>query len=77
MQICTFANYLISCVGGFMVGWSIARTLTGNGGKSNLTIAGIGAGLILVSIPINRKYIKQAKQAVNTYNEGIKSSSNR
>ena len=63
--------------GGAMVGWSIARTLTGNGEKSNLTIAGIGAGLILVSIPINRKYIKQAKQAINTYNEGIKSSSNR
>ena len=62
--------------GGAMVGWSIARTLSGKGGKSNLTIGGIGAGLILVSIPINRNGIKQAKQAVNAYNDGIKSSSN-
>ena len=68
---------IISNVGGFMIGWSIAGALTGNGGKSDLTIGGIGAGLIFVSIPINRNGIKQAKQAVNTYNDGIKSSSNR
>ncbi|HBE40924.1 MAG TPA: hypothetical protein DDW27_06905 [Bacteroidales bacterium] len=33
-------------------------------------MAGIGAGLIIVSIPLSLKFNKQARQAVNTYNSG-------
>ena len=54
--------------GGFMVGWPIGTAI--GGGDPNWTMAGIGAGLIVVSIPLSLKFNKQASQAVNTYNRG-------
>jgi len=38
-------------------------------------MAGIGAGLIVVSIPISQSFNKKAKQAVDTYNGGLQTSS--
>jgi len=64
---------IIGGVGGFMVGWPIGTAL--GGGEPNWTMAGIGAGLIVVSIPITQSFNKKAKQAVETYNGGLRTSS--
>ena len=64
---------IIGGVGGFMVGWPIGTAL--GGGEPNWTMAGIGAGLFVVSIPISQSFNKKAKQAVETYNSGLQTSS--
>jgi hypothetical protein len=64
---------IIGGVGGFMVGWPIGTAL--GGGEPNWTMAGIGAGLIVVSIPISQSFNKKAKQAGETYNGGLQTSS--
>jgi hypothetical protein len=64
---------IIGGVGGFMVGWPIGAAL--GGGEPNWTMAGIGAGLIVVSIPITHRFNKKAKQAVETFNSGLQASS--
>ena len=64
---------IVSCAGGFMVGWPIGTSL--GGGEPNWAMAGIGAGLIVVSIPITKSFNKKAKLAVDTYNAGLLSSS--
>lgn len=56
-----------------MVGWPLGSALAG--AKPEWIMAGIGAGLIAVSIPITRKYNKQAKSAVDEYNGGLETSS--
>lgn len=62
------AAIVISYAGGFLVGWPIGTAL--GGGEPNWTLAGIGAGLIAVSIPISQGFNKRAKQAVDTFNGG-------
>jgi|SRR3989339_464448 len=64
---------IVGFAGGFMVGWTIGTAI--GGGEPNWSMAGIGAGLIVVSIPISQKFNKQAKQAVDTYNSGLQTSS--
>ncbi len=64
---------IIGGVGGFMIGWPIGTAL--GGGEPNWTMAGIGAGLAVVSIPISQKFNKQAKSAVDIYNNGLNTSS--
>ncbi len=71
------SSYTIAMIfgyaGGFMVGWPIGTAI--GGGKPNWAMAGIGAGLIVVAIPISHSYNKKAKQAVDTYNNGFQPSS--
>ncbi len=57
-------------VGGFMVGWVLGGAVVG--GEPNWTLAGIGAGLIIVSIPFSTAYSKHAINAVRIYNNGLK-----
>ncbi len=64
---------IIGGAGGFMVGWPIGTAI--GGGEPNWVMAGIGAGLIVVSIPITQNYNKKAKQAVDTFNDGFRTSS--
>ena len=64
---------VIGMAGGFMVGWPLGTAM--GGGEPNWTMAGIGAGLIIVSIPVSQKFNKQAKQAVKTYNGGLHTTS--
>lgn len=59
--------------GGFLVGWPIGSAI--GGGEPNWTLAAIGAGLIVISIPISQKFNKQAHNAVDTYNMGLYTSS--
>lgn len=64
---------IFSYAGGFLVGWPIGTAI--GGGEPNWTMAGIGAGLIVVSIPISQNFNKKAKQSVETYNGGLQTSS--
>ncbi|TRX65905.1 hypothetical protein [Carboxylicivirga sp. M1479] len=57
---------ILGFAGGFMVGWPIGAAI-GNG-DPNWAMAGIGAGLIVVSIPLSQKFNKQVRQAVDTFN---------
>jgi len=68
----TFAS-VIGFAGGFMVGWPIGAAI--GGGEPNWAMAGIGAGLIVASVPLSKKFNKQAKQAVDTFNGGLSASS--
>lgn len=64
---------IIGGAGGFMVGYTIGTAI--GGGDPNWVMAEIGAGLIVVSIPITLSYNKKAKEAVDTFNDGFKTSS--
>ena len=64
---------IVGFAGGFMVGWPLGTAI--GGGDPNWAMAGIGAGLIVVSIPISQNFNKKAKQAVDTYNGGLQTSS--
>ncbi len=57
-------------IGGFMVGWPIGTAI--GGGEPNWTLAAIGGGLIVVSIPFSSGYSRHAKKAVEIYNNGLK-----
>ncbi len=65
-------GYIIGFSGGFLVGWPIGTSL--GGGDPNWTLAAIGAGLIVVSIPFSTGYTKHAKKAVAIYNKSLKTS---
>jgi hypothetical protein len=71
------SNYNLASVigfaGGFMVGWPVGSALAG--GDPEWVLAGIGAGLIVVSIPLTNKFNKQAKQAVESYNGNLQTTS--
>ena len=60
---------VFSFAGGFMVGWSIGTAI--GGGQANWGFAGIGVGLIGLSIPFSSAYSKHAKNAVRIYNAGL------
>ena len=68
----TFAS-ILGFAGGFMIGWPLGTAIAG--GEPNWVLAGIGAGLVIVTIPISQKFNKQARTAVTTFNEGAKTSS--
>ena len=64
---------IVGAIGGFLVGWPVGTAL--GGGDPNWTMAAIGGGLIVVSIPIITKANKQSRLAIAAYNEGLKTTS--
>lgn len=60
---------IIGFAGGGLIGWPIGTAV--GGGDANWTLAGIGAGLIVVGIPIASSANKKAKQAVELYNSSL------
>lgn len=64
---------IIGFAGGAMVGWPLGTALAG--GDPEWVMAGIGAGLIVVAIPLSQKFNKQIKQAVDVYNAPLRGSS--
>ncbi|MFC5284602.1 hypothetical protein [Pedobacter alpinus] len=60
---------IFGSIGGFLVGYPLGSAI--GGGKPNWTLAGIGAGLIGLSIPFSSAYTKHTKNAVETYNNGL------
>jgi hypothetical protein len=66
------ASLFFQIPGGFLIGYPLGTALAG--GKANWTLAAIGAGLIVVAIPLISAYNKHARNAVAIYNKGLKSS---
>jgi len=64
---------ILSYAGGFMIGWPIGTAI--GGGEPNWAMAGIGAGLIAITIPISKNVNKKTRKAVETYNSGLQTSS--
>ncbi len=64
---------VIGFAGGFMVGYPLGTALVG--GEPNWVLASVGAGLIVVSFTLNHSAKNKTKQAVNTYNKGLNTSS--
>ncbi|NVK53586.1 MAG: hypothetical protein HWD85_11675 [Flavobacteriaceae bacterium] len=60
---------ILGGAGGFLVGYPIGTAI--GGGEAKWELAGVGAVLILVAIPINNGYNKKSKKAVDIYNEGL------
>ncbi|MBK3519459.1 hypothetical protein [Carboxylicivirga marina] len=63
------AGAVFGFIGGFMVGWPCGTAIAG--GDPEWALAGIGAGLIAVSIPFSTAYVKHTKKAVSIYNDGL------
>jgi outer membrane lipoprotein SlyB len=62
---------VLGFVGGALVGWPIGNVI--GGGDPNWTLAGIGAGVIVVAIPISSRANKNINQAVELYNASVDS----
>ncbi len=60
------AGVTIGFIGGFMVGYPCGTAIAG--GDPEWALAGIGAGLIALSIPFSTAYVKHTKRAVEIYN---------
>ena len=73
------SNYTISTIisgtGGFILGWQLASALFS--GEPNWVLAGVGGGLIVISIPIYSKSYRQSLDAIELHNKGIAASAHR
>ncbi len=71
------SNYTVAQIlggaGGFLIGWPIGAAL--GGGDPDWTIAGIGAGLVAISIPFNSGANKKMKKAIEHYNSSLQNTS--
>lgn len=66
-------TYILSAAGGALIGWPIGTAI--GGGKPNWLLAGIGAGLVIIDIPIAKSADKKLKKAVDIYNSGVSAQS--
>ena len=64
---------ILSGAGGALIGFPIGTSL--GGGDPNWALAGIGAGLVVVAIPISSSAFKKANQAVEIYNASLNETS--
>ncbi len=69
-SVTTFSS-ILGYAGGFLIGWPIGTAI--GGGKPNWAMAGVGAGLTAISIPLSISAKKKAKSAVVKYNSGLTS----
>ncbi len=60
---------ILSGAGGFLIGWQLGTALFG--GEPNWAIAGVGGGLIVISIPLYSKSYRQSLEAIDIYNSGL------
>jgi hypothetical protein len=63
------ASMVFSYIGGFMIGWPIGTAIAG--GDPEWALAGIGAGLIGISIPFSASYTRHARNGVAIYNRTL------
>ncbi len=66
---------VFSYAGGAFIGWPIGTAI--GGGKPNWALAAVGAGCIIIAIPISQNFNTKAKLAVDTYNGGLPAGSYR
>lgn len=59
---------ILGGAGGALFGYPVGTAI--GGGEPNWVLAGVGAGIIAVAIPISASANKKAKQAVEMYNSG-------
>jgi len=57
-------------VGGFMIGWPIGTAI--GGGKPVWALAGAGAVLVAIAIPLSAAAARHTKNAVRIYNNSLK-----
>ena len=69
----TILSSIIGSAGGFLIGWPLGTALGGE--DPDWSLAGIGAGLVLIGIPISTSATKKTKQAVELYNSSLNSTS--
>lgn len=62
---------ILGGAGGALIGFPIGTAI--GGGDAKWELAGAGAALILIAIPISNKYNKKSKKAVDIYNNDIHS----
>ena len=60
---------ILGAAGGFCIGWPIGTAI--GGGDPNWVMAGVGAGLVAITIPISISATKHARDGVSLYNEGL------
>jgi len=65
---------IVGCTGSGMIGWQIGTS--SRGGDANWAMAGVGAGLVAISLPISLRADKKIKEAVQLYNDGLTATSN-
>lgn len=61
---------IIGGAGGALVGYPIGTAI--GGGEANWAMAGVGAGIIAIGIPISISANKKTKKAIEIYNAGVK-----
>lgn len=61
--------YISSVCGGGLIGYPLGTALAG--GDPEWALLGAGVGLVTISILITRSYNKKAKLALETYNNGV------
>jgi hypothetical protein len=61
---------ILSFAGGFLTGYQLGTLI--RGGQPNWVVAGVGVGLIGLSLPLSSGYTKHAKKAVRIYNAGLR-----
>jgi hypothetical protein len=66
---------VLGYAGGFIIGYQLGSALWSS--KVNWRMAGLGAGLIVFSIPISQGFNTKARQAIGTYNSGLQTSASR
>ena len=57
-------------IGGFCIGYSLGTALAG--GEPEWALAGFGAGIILLAIPLGMGYKKHSRAAIRIYNSNIR-----
>ena len=65
---------ILGGAGGALIGFPLGTAMAG--GEANWSLAGIGAGLVAIGIPISSGVNKNAKKAVELYNSSLNPTSN-
>lgn len=65
-----FLSMILSCAGGGLIGYPVGTAIGGE--EPKWAMAGIGAGLLAIAIPIAIGADKKVKKAVRLYNKSLK-----
>lgn len=66
---------VLNCAGGFLMGWTVGSQIAG--GDPNWNLAAIGAGAMVLAIPLSISYSKNMKKAVDIHNDSLETTSYR
>ena len=69
----TDAATVLGAIGGFMIGWPLGSAI--GGGDPNWALAGIGAGVLAIGIPVGISANRKVLNAVDRYNQGLQNTS--